>query len=44
MIKEASERISYMNVQEVVKKYFGYDSLREGQQELVEGILSGKAR
>lgn len=27
---------------EVVKKYFGYDSLREGQKELVEGILSNK--
>lgn len=31
-----------MNVTEVVKKYFGYDSLRQGQQELVDGILAGK--
>lgn len=28
-----------MDVTEVVKKYFGYDSLRQGQQELVDGIL-----
>lgn len=31
-----------MNVTEVVKKYFGYDSLRQGQQELVDGILAGE--
>ena len=31
-----------MNVIEVVKKYFGYDSLRQGQQELVDGILAGE--
>ena len=31
-----------MNVAEVVKKYFGYDSLRQGQQELVDGILAGE--
>lgn len=31
-----------MNVAEVVKKYFGYDSLRQGQQELVDGTLAGE--
>lgn len=31
-----------MNVKEVIKKYFGYDSLRNGQQELVDGILVGE--
>ena len=31
-----------MKVTEVVKKYFGYDSLRQGQQELVDGILAGE--
>lgn len=31
-----------MDVTEVVKKYFGYDSLRQGQQELVDGILAGE--
>ena len=31
-----------MNVTEVVKKYFGYDNLRQGQQELVDGILAGE--
>lgn len=31
-----------MNVKEVIKKYFGYDSLRNGQQELVDGILAGE--
>ncbi len=28
-----------MNITETLKHYFGYDSLRPGQQELIEGIL-----
>lgn len=31
-----------LDLQEVLKKYFGYDSLRHGQQELIDGILAGK--
>lgn len=31
-----------MNLQETLKHYFGYDSLRAGQQELIEGTLDGR--
>ena len=31
-----------MNLQETLKPYFGYDSLRSGQQELIDGILAGR--
>lgn len=31
-----------MNLQETLKHYFGYDSLRLGQQELIDEILKGK--
>lgn len=31
-----------MNLHETLKHYFGYDSLRAGQQELIEGILDGR--
>lgn len=31
-----------MNLQETLKHYFGYDSLRSGQQELIDGILAGR--
>lgn len=31
-----------MNKYEVLKKYFGYDSFRSGQETLVDGILAGK--
>ena len=31
-----------MNINETLKHYFGYDSLRPGQQELIEGILQRK--
>ncbi|MCM1579507.1 MAG: DNA helicase RecQ, partial [Ruminococcus sp.] len=31
-----------MNSGEILKKYFGYDSFREGQQQIVESILAGR--
>ena len=31
-----------MNLYQTLKHYFGYDTLRTGQQELMEGILKGK--
>lgn len=31
-----------MNKYEILKKYFGYDSLREGQEELIDEILKGR--
>ncbi len=31
-----------MNPLEILKKYYGYDSFRPGQKELIEAILSGK--
>ena len=31
-----------MNKFDVLKKYFGYDKFREGQEPLIDGILSGR--
>ena len=31
-----------MNPHDILKKYFGYDSFRPGQESLIEAILSGR--
>ena len=31
-----------MNASDILKKYFGYDSFREGQEPIIQSILSGR--
>ena len=38
-LKECGEET--LDLKETLKYYFGYDSLRPGQQEFMEGILQG---
>lgn len=39
-LKECGEET--LDLKETLKYYFGYDSLRPGQQELMEGIYRGR--
>ncbi len=41
-MKQASQAQEYANKQETLKKVFGYDTFREGQEEIIDGILSGR--
>lgn len=31
-----------MDAKEILKKYFGYESYKQGQEEIIESILAGK--
>lgn len=31
-----------MNAAEILKKYFGYDSFRKGQKDVIDALLSGR--
>lgn len=31
-----------MNAKETLKTYFGYDSFRDGQEDIIESLLSGR--